>query len=419
MSVISMRIVDYGLVVGANQIALLKDAARDIPIAGDFMADYLLQITILFTSVLMFVVRYLVFKHITFREKEIAIASEGDERSRISDHPNVPESPPVFIAGCGRSGTSYLRTVVAAHPDVFIPSESLFISDYLKFRNCVPHFILRRLLFREPQLLCWYEGDSFNFNSVHEAVRRLHEIQAEREGAIIWGQKTPRFVRHLDMFNSSFPGMKWILIHRDPRGVYASMLRSGQHTYSVKRACRRWLRDNSIIIDLLEGKRNCENVLVLSFSELVLDFESTLTRIFEFLSLEPISKEEVNRLGKPVFFKRSRFRINTVRGSLEPDPSIIHSWKKYLSKREIGYIESRCAREMGILGYRTSLKKEEEKKGLLPDFKGLLDLTIPFRYLIRWPEYLFFSAFRFSLFRLFSLFHRVSQNRLKKGEDGQ
>ena len=36
---------------------------------------------------------------------------------------------PFFIVGCGRSGTTLLRTMLNHHPNVAVPVESLFIVD--------------------------------------------------------------------------------------------------------------------------------------------------------------------------------------------------------------------------------------------------------------------------------------------------
>jgi hypothetical protein len=40
----------------------------------------------------------------------------------------VDRSDPFFIVGCGRSGTTILRLMFNAHPDVAIPPESHFIA---------------------------------------------------------------------------------------------------------------------------------------------------------------------------------------------------------------------------------------------------------------------------------------------------
>ncbi len=315
---------------------------------------------------------------------------------------------PVFIAGCGRSGTSYLRTIVDAHPDVFIPSESLFIPDYLRFGRFVPEHLLRWLFFHEPQLLCWYDGGAFEADSIERTIEIVHEKAAGKGGASVWGQKTPRFIRHMNLLNRAFPGIRWLLIHRDPRGVASSMKRSSQHTSSVVRACRRWLNDNRMIIDIRRDGISPSNILLISFEELILNYDEMLDKIFSFLSLEPIDRDEVNRLGRPVFFKRSRFRINTVRGNLTPDPGIIDKWREVLTPQEIRYVEQTCAGEMKILGYKP-VSDDDTTPGTCFVLSGLKDLTIPIQYILKWPEYVYYTMLRTLSMRFFAMWHSFLQ----------
>lgn len=324
----------------------------------------------------------------------------------IPNEPGVsPAASPVFIAGCGRSGTSYLRTIVDAHPDFFIPSESLFLVDYLRWGDALPKPLLSWLFFREPQLLCWYEGGPFRFDDAASAIGKIHEIEAQAHGARHWGQKTPRFINHMALFNAAFPGIRWLLIYRDPRGVAASMKDSKQHTYSLAKACHRWKRDNRAVLTLLRGETQDSQVLLVKFEDLVLEFEKTLSKVFDFLGVEAIDGDAINAHGRPVFFNRSRFSMNTTRGGLTPDPAIVDSWRTRLKPAEIAYIEGACAEEMRALGYRPVAATRLVRGAGLQVFR---DAGILFRYLRNWPEYLFVTALRKALFGVFSVPSRLA-----------
>lgn len=312
---------------------------------------------------------------------------------------------PVFIAGCGRSGTSYLRTIVDAHPDFFIPSESLFLVDYLKMGASLPKWLLSWMFFHEPQLLCWYEHGSFPISDAREAIQQTHEFEARAHGARFWGQKTPRFINHMSLFESAFPDIRWLLVYRDPRAVAASMKMSRQHTYSVAKACRRWKRDNSPIIDLLAGQSLPSRVMLVKFEDLVLSYEQTLTSVFRFLGVEPIDGEEVSRRGRPVFFKRSRFAINTIRGDLTPDPAILQSWRRVLKPNEIAYIENACSDEMRMMGYFPVV---DGVAGKVNRMQAVKDVKIFFAYLRNWPEYLLMTALRKGLMQIFAVTSMLS-----------
>lgn len=313
---------------------------------------------------------------------------------------------PVFIAGCGRSGTSYLRTIVDAHPAFFIPSESLFLIDYLRWGKLTPRPLLSWLFFHEPQLLCWYKRDSFRFDDVSFAIRMVHEKEARAHGARHWGQKTPRFVNHMALFDAAFPNIRWLLIYRDPRGVAASMKGSRQHTYSVAKACRRWKRDNQPILRALRSEVVSNRIFLIKFEDLVLDFEKTLISLFGFLGVTPINGEYVNEHGRPVFFNRSRFTMNTTRGELTPDPAILESWRRVLSRAEIAHIESACAEEMQAMGYNPIADRSSAGSLGLQAFN---DANILFQYLRNWPEYLLMTALRKAVIGLFSLPFRIAR----------
>ena len=301
----------------------------------------------------------------------------------------MSSSGPVFVAGCGRSGTSYVRTILDAHPDIFIPSESLFLVDYLRLGDALSVPLRSWLLYREPQLLCWYSGPRHRVEDIPAAIARTHEHEAALHGATRWGQKTPRFVRHRALFDASFPGIRWILVHRDPRAVVLSMLRSGQHTSSVWHACERWNRDNRPVIDALareDGAAGPSSTLVLRYEDLVRDYDRTIDRLFRFVGVEPIGRAAVERGARPVFFSRSRFAINTVRGGMVPDEAALDRWRRELTRSQLARIEAHCAEGMAALGYERVTSVQPGRPRAQPS-ERLRDVAIVARYLVKWPEY--------------------------------
>ncbi len=66
LSVIVLRIVDYCIVVVANHFEPIRARIYSLPGIGSFMGDNLFYISILTISIIMFVIRYTVFRKITF-----------------------------------------------------------------------------------------------------------------------------------------------------------------------------------------------------------------------------------------------------------------------------------------------------------------------------------------------------------------
>lgn len=77
LSVIVLRVVDYCIVVAANHLEPIRARIYSFPGIGSFLGDNLFYISIFTVSIIMFVIRYTVFRKITF-----AVISEqaADER---------------------------------------------------------------------------------------------------------------------------------------------------------------------------------------------------------------------------------------------------------------------------------------------------------------------------------------------------
>jgi len=299
---------------------------------------------------------------------------------------------PIFIAGCGRSGTTYIKTIVDAHPRVFIPTESLFIADYLRHGRFLPAGLRKWLFFREPQLRSWYDGPAFELDDPADAVRQVHMTMAGKEGAVVWGQKTPRFVRYMLEFTTAYPDCRWILICRDPRAVVASMLKSKRHTYSLAAACRRWVRDNQPII--AHRQKPAPNVMVERFEDLVCNFDVHVERIWRFLELPPLTRQQVIAQGKVREYRGSGFSVqeNNVRDGLEPQPELLDTWKRTLTIYQIRQIEQRCAEGMAALGYEPvlpgeALRPDRPMEALRQALSPAKDLMVVGEYMLHWPIY--------------------------------
>ena len=67
LSVLGLKVLDYGIVVATGHAEQLKSAAYAIPYAGRYVGDYILYFIIVLTTLLIFALRYMVFKHIVFK----------------------------------------------------------------------------------------------------------------------------------------------------------------------------------------------------------------------------------------------------------------------------------------------------------------------------------------------------------------
>lgn len=298
------------------------------------------------------------------------------------------ESFPIMVAGCGRSGTSLLKTILDAHPEIAIPSESLFIPDYLRYGQSLPPNLFRLLLYNEPALKGWHDGTRCERSDVAEEIKAIHERYADARGAHVWGQKTPRFIRHVRLIEESLGPCRWILITRDPRAVYRSMKLSGQHTSRIIRACARWNRDNEAIAQILQtGFPPPGRVKHIRYEEFVRCPETIVSELLRFCGVKPLSLGEVVAGAKPIFFPGSTFQNNAIRDGVMPSAVYLNKWRSELSGWEIKKIEDRCRQLMKYFSYSEAQPKSSKR----PSFHGLRvvlkDIRVIFRYLRNWPIY--------------------------------
>ncbi len=156
--------------------------------------------------------------------------------------------PPIFIVGCGHSGTSLLLAILGVHPKIHAVSHESGVA--------------------------LGENERFFKKSLDQFDRR-----AIAAGKCRWVEKTPRHIFHIAKILRWRPGAKIILIIRDGRDVAWSIK---QRTGNLEEGITRWCRDNQA------GKAHWGNqdVYVLKYEDLITDFEATLKGVLSFLGEE-------------------------------------------------------------------------------------------------------------------------------------
>ncbi len=170
--------------------------------------------------------------------------------------------PPIFVLGCGHSGTSLLLKILDMHSRIYgIPYESrLLYKDSLRIR-------LLNLLWAKAAI-------------------------AERKAR--WAEKTPMHVHRIGRIFELYPEARVLLVIRDGRDVALSLRRRWN---DFDRSVERWIVDNR------EGERWWDHPQVhkLSYEEIVTAFEPTLRRVCNFLQV-PYEPQLADFHNKPAYF---------------------------------------------------------------------------------------------------------------------
>ncbi len=160
-------------------------------------------------------------------------AGETDPQTRTASSPN----PYLFIVGCPRSGTTLLRRMVDAHPQIAITRETHWIPRYFEQRiGLTPEGLVTPLLIRElvedrkfPNLRIGQEdlerlisaGDSVTYARF---VSGIFDLYGRRKHKRFVGDKTPGYVQHIPLLHALWPGAAFVHLIRDGRDVCLSML---------------------------------------------------------------------------------------------------------------------------------------------------------------------------------------------------
>ncbi|MEW6271818.1 MAG: sulfotransferase, partial [Thermodesulfobacteriota bacterium] len=130
-----------------------------------------------------------------------------------------PPARPAFILSTERSGSTLLRWLVDAHPDVVSPGEILL------GRLCFDlYFTLLRTVVATL-------GIEDRVAANREALRRVRGIvdgimttYARARGKKVWCDKTPQNLQHLTVLVETFPDARWVCLYRDGLDVAHSCL---------------------------------------------------------------------------------------------------------------------------------------------------------------------------------------------------
>ncbi len=284
--------------------------------------------------------------------------------------------PPVpFIVGVGRSGTTMLRLMLDAHPELTIPPETHFVPELIDAieSGATPEEAVQTMtavrqwgdLHTEPDevLERWRGLERFEAGP---ALRSFYAIFSERQGKPRYGEKTPSYVRNMVKIEGVLAEARFIHVIRDGRDVALSRWKrslgkepapASQVAETWQRRIRRAQRQGSKVAHYLE----------LRYEDLVTDTEPNLRRISEFLELDwdPVilryyegAAERMAEMardlpaidGKPTRPGEERMQAHAMTQK-PPDPSAMYRWKEKMSAEDVAAFDAAAGGLLSELGY--------------------------------------------------------------------
>jgi Sulfotransferase family len=270
-----------------------------------------------------------------------------------------------FFVGAGRSGTTLVRAILDAHPDMAVPDESNFVPVLGRMRaryegsdGFAAPLLLDDLLeqrrFRRWQLsrdevqMAFDDAPPANYA---EAVRMLFALYARRHGKTRYGDKTPSYVLHMPLLAELFPESRFVHVIRDGRDVALSLLDVDFGPRSVGAAAQLWKAHVTAGRDA--GRRlGARRYREVRYEDLLDDPETAVKSICTFIDLpfEPEMLryfERAESITSPSAWSRRHIVLPPTKG--------LRDWRRQMPKKEVGLFEELAGDLLTELGYDRAL----------------------------------------------------------------
>jgi Sulfotransferase family len=204
----------------------------------------------------------------------------------------VRRPPAPFVVGVGRSGTTLLRMMLDAHPQLAIPPETQFAGELLDADEAGergPGLVAQITAARNwddfglgPEEL---EGRVGERADAAEVLRVFYALYAERQQKPRWGDKTPNHVTRMRRLGELLGEARFVHLIRDGRDVALSRRGRGMGSGKpIAATAELWQR--RIERARKQARRLGGRYLELRFEDVVADPEPGLRAVCELVELD-------------------------------------------------------------------------------------------------------------------------------------
>jgi sulfotransferase family protein len=209
---------------------------------------------------------------------------------RSSDRPPAP-----FVVGVSRSGTTLLRLMLDAHPELTIPAETHFVPmvanvcDELVKEGASSEAIRERALETMTSHPRWGDFlldpedvkarmEQHDPITTGDAIRAFYEAAAAQQGKPRWGDKSPPYTYKAPRIQAALPEAHFVHIIRDGRDVALSLSEVSWGTDDITEAAKKWVKE------LRKARKRSKELargtyMEVHYEDLVADPEPVLRRI--------------------------------------------------------------------------------------------------------------------------------------------
>ena len=258
----------------------------------------------------------------------------------------------VFIVGCGRSGTHFLRNVLNKHSAIWISTElhffsSLFHNGVIKATKSLYPFDtdvkiekLFDLMKNQKVFGTFWNNKKINYDLIQtrfynsnreykDLYRLLLHERTMFRGKQIGGEKTPSNLFHIKTILNWFPDARIIHIVRDPRAIFISEINKKEKPDYLLRKNNPFYKFGLFIYVAIQWFFAIEihkkvsskyeiNYKMIRYNTLVMDHKSSVIDLCKFLDI----KFENSMLNPPV-----------TNSSFTSDYDVLRGWERIISRK--------------------------------------------------------------------------------------
>ncbi len=283
---------------------------------------------------------------------------------------------PLFVIGSPRSGTTLVRIMINAHPNLLIPPENggAIIYWYDKYKDWAKKDLQsNRVRQYVDDLLSTKKIDTWHL-AKEDVLQMIHELEPDNYAALsacaylaygkktqnnlhTWGDKNNFLIKHIDTLYELYPDAYFLYFIRDGRDVACSYKAlsnkkiSGQYAPNLpsnaSEIANHWVNNNEAALKSFE-KIPENQLLTCYYEDLVQNTEQEAKRICNFVgepySTQMLNYNEIN--DEPKEFLQWKAKITQ-----KPDPSSVGKYKRELSEPELYEFENIAGSMLKKLGY--------------------------------------------------------------------
>ncbi len=301
---------------------------------------------------------------------------------RLRGRTAEPEPAP-FVCGVTRSGTTLVRLMLDAHPELAIPGETHWVPKLIKaFERSKQSGEDAANLVIDHKRWGDFHLDAADLRAKIEAldpltaadaIRTFYLTYAEREGKRRYGDKTPGYVQEMRRIQRVLPEARFVHIIRDGRDVSLSHLRMNWGPETYAESARLW---RNRIRKARKMAPSIDHYLEIRFEDLVADTEGVLRRVCDFIELDfdPVMLEyheraegrlaekarELPRKNRPP--QSAEARLDSHKLAKEPPRSDrVGMWRERMTAEEVASYEAVAGDMLVTLGYELGSEAGEQR----------------------------------------------------------